>query len=224
MNASKYLYHRRIPALVVATLLMTAGSGIPAVSQYAQEPPILADQVKAGKLPPQRERLPLEPNIFRADGKSLLAGRHGGTLRMLMGRAKDIRMLTVYGYARLVGYDRDFNIVPDILKNVDVEDGRIFTLTLRKGHRWSDGHPFTAEDFRYYWEDMALNKDISPSGPPKALFVGNRLPKFEVLDKYAVRYSWYAPNPFFLSALAGASPLYIYRPAHYLKQFHGAKV
>ena len=35
-----------------------------------------------------------------------------------------------------------------------------------------------------------------------------------------MRYSWARPNPLFLPALAGASPLYIYAPAHYLKQFH----
>ena len=34
-----------------------------------------------------------------------------------------------------------------------------------------------------------------------------------------MRYTWAKPNPF-LPALAGAAPLYIYAPAHYLKQFH----
>ena len=45
-------------------------------------------------------------------------------------------------------------------------------------------------------------------------------PRFEVLDEHTVRYTWARPNPLFLPALAGASPLYIYAPAHYLKQFH----
>ena len=72
--------------------------------------------------------------------------------------------MTVYGYARLVKYDRDFELVPDILKSVDVEDGRSFTLTLRRGHRWSDGAPFTTEDFRYWWEDMAHNEELYPVG------------------------------------------------------------
>lgn len=139
---------------------------------------------------------------------------------MLVRRAKDVRMLMVYGYARLVAYDRDLEIKPDILKDIEVEDGRIFTLHLRKGHKWSDGHPFTSEDFRYYWEDVANNKHLYPAGPPRALLVGGVPPKVEFLDETTVRYTWPAPNPNFLPALAGPLPLTIYRPAHYLKQFH----
>ncbi len=45
-------------------------------------------------------------------------------------------------------------------------------------------------------------------------------PKFEVLDPTTVRYSWDEPNPAFLPALAGPQPLYVFMPAHYLKQFH----
>jgi peptide/nickel transport system substrate-binding protein len=45
-----------------------------------------------------------------------------------------------------------------------------------------------------------------------------------VLDAQTVRYSWDAPNPQFLPALAGPSPLFIYRPAHYLRQFHARYV
>jgi len=143
---------------------------------------------------------------------------------MVMGRAKDIRMMIVYGYARLVGYDREMTIVPDLLRSFDVDEGRIFTFKLRKGHRWSDGHPFTAEDFRYFWENMALDPDISHLGPSKALLVDGEKPKFEVIDETMVRYSWHKPNPFFLPALAAASPLYIYRPAHYLKNYHATFV
>ena len=44
--------------------------------------------------------------------------------------------------------------------------------------------------------------------------VEGEAPKFEVIDPVTVRYSWSKPNPSFLPALAGASPLYIYRPAH----------
>ncbi len=184
------------------------------------DPPILMERITSGALPPYASRVPFEPNVFHADGKTKRIGRHGGTLRMIMGRSKDIRMLIVYGYARLVGYDPSLKIVPDILKGVDVQQGRIFTFTLRKGHRWSDGRPFTTEDFRYYWHDMVLNKKISPSGPSKALLVDGKLPTFEVLNETTIRYSWHAPNPFFLPSLAGASPLWIYRPAHYLKRFH----
>jgi peptide/nickel transport system substrate-binding protein len=133
-------------------------------------------------------------------------------------------MMIVYGYARLVGYDRDFNLKPDILEDVEITEGRVFTLKLRKGHRWSDGAPFTSEDFRYYWEDVVMDKEMSPTGVTRRMMIDGEIPKFEVIDKYTVRYSWPKPNPFFLPLLAGASPLFIFRPSHYLKQFHARYV
>ncbi|HUN69145.1 MAG TPA: ABC transporter substrate-binding protein [Burkholderiales bacterium] len=183
------------------------------------EPPALAEEVKAGKLPPVAKRVPETPLVVKfATGTE--PGQYGGSLNMLIGRSRDVRMLVVYGYARLVGYDTNFNIVPDILQSIDVKDDRVFTMKLRKGHRWSDGQPFTSEDFRYFWEDVANNKELSPTGPPSELLVNGEAPRVEYPDKQTVRYSWSKPNPDFLPRMAGASPLFIFRPAHYLKQFH----
>ena len=188
------------------------------------EPPSLAADVASGKLPPLAQRLPAKPRVIDMSRPGWATGRYGGELRMLMAKDRDIRMMVVYGYARLIGYDEKLQLVPDILQSLDNVDNRIFTLHLRSGHKWSDGQPFTAEDFRYYWEDVANNKDLSPFGLPRVLLVDNRGPKFEVLDATTVRYTWEEPNPQFLTALAGPSPLFIYRPAHYLKQFHARYV
>ena len=147
-------------------------------------------------------------------------GRPGGELRTLIGRARDSRLFHVYGHARLVGYDSRLELGPDLLAGYEVEEGRVFTLRLRKGHRWSDGEPFTAEDLRFWWEDVALDPELSPTGPPAQLLVDGERPKVEVLDERTVRYGWSRPNPLFLPALAAASSLDIYRPARYLKQFH----
>lgn len=206
-------------ALRLALGLALVLSAVPADGAYIDSP-MLAERVAAGDLPPVERRLPDQPAIADLDRPGFGPGRHGGSLRMLMGRSKDIRMMVVYGYARLVGYDRDFNLVADILAGYEVFEGRVFTLRLRRGHRWSDGHRFTSEDFRYYWEDVATNQQMSPAGPPRVLLVDGEPPRFEVIDETTVRYTWSKPNPFFLTALAGASPLYIYRPAHYLRQFH----
>ncbi len=191
----------------------------PAAALELVEPTFLEAKVAAGELAPVKARLPDNPVVVTFDGDRSL-GAYGGDLRMLMAKQKDIRMMTVYGYARLVGYDRDLNLVPDILERIDVEEGRIFTLHLRAGHKWSDGEPFTSEDFRYFWEDVLNNETISPFGVPKVLLIDDEPPRVEFIDETTVRYSWSNPNPFFLPALAGARPLYIYRPAHYLKQFH----
>lgn len=185
------------------------------------ESPYLKPQVEVGKLPAVSDRAPMDPSIVDLGGEGKELGKYGGSLKMLMGRAKDTRMLTVYGYSRLITYEpKTFKMVPDLLADFSVEKGRIFTFKLRRGHKWSDGHPFTAEDFRYWWEDVANNEKLAPSGPPSLMLVDGKPPTFEVIDDVTVRYTWHAPNPDFLPRLAGASPLYIYFPAHYLKQFH----
>ena len=184
------------------------------------EPPILAEAVAAGALPPMAERLPAEPRVIDLAVRGRETGHPGGHLDTLMSRSKDIRLMTVYGYSRLVAYDSDFRLVPDILRDITVEEGRVFTLHLRPGHRWSDGYPFTTEDFLYWWDDMANNPVISPSGPPPEMTPHGAPPVVEVLDERTIRYAWAKPNPLFLPALAAARPLEIYRPAHYLRPFH----
>ncbi len=183
------------------------------------ETPELQSRVDADEMAPVQQRIPLQPLVVNFGGE-FRSGIHGGQLRLLMGKQKDIRQMVIYGYARLVGYDSEFELEADILRSFEVVEGRIFTLNLRKGHRWSDGQPFTSEDFRYYWEDVANHPGLSKTGIPKALLIEGEAPVVEFLDDYTVRYSWSKPNPFFLPALAAPSPLYIYKPAHYLRQFH----
>jgi len=199
---------------ILATMLCSQA----AAAEFTDSPS-LAEGVATGRLPPVADRLPNPPLVVDMDSGRTL-GRYGGTLNMLMGRSKDVRQMVVYGYARLVRYRRDYQIVPDILKDIEIEDGRIFTLHLRPGHRWSDGAPFTTDDFRFWWEDVANNPQLSPAGPPIELRIDGELPKFEIIDTTTLRLSWSRPNPKFLPALASASPLFIYRPAHYLKHFH----
>lgn len=184
----------------------------------AGEPPYLQARIDAGLLPALNDRLPDAPSVTDAENRSI--GQYGGSLRLLMAKSKDIRMMTVYGYSRLVALDNKLQLRPDILLSLDNEENRIFTLHLRKGHRWSDGHLFTAEDFRFYWEDVANFESLSPYGPPQTFKVDGKLPEFTVIDEHTVRFSWDTPNPHFLPAIAGPSPLYLYRPSHYLKQFH----
>jgi peptide/nickel transport system substrate-binding protein len=184
------------------------------------EAPILKPLVEAGTLPHASERLPLTPRIVNLAAMGRKPGRHGGVVRMLIGGARDIRLMTIYGYARLVGYDENLNLHPDILESFDVLEGRIFTFKIRSGHKWSDGSPLTPEDFRYCWEDVLNNEDLSRGGLATYLLVEGKPPVFEVLDPLTVRYSWDQPNPDFLQQLAAPQPLGMVMPAAYLKQFH----
>ena len=74
-----------------------------------------AQEVNAGSLPHVQDRIPSEPLVVDLEAKGRSFGRQGGTLRTLISRTKDVRQMVVYGYARLVGYQPDYTLAPDIL-------------------------------------------------------------------------------------------------------------
>ena len=103
-------------------------------------------------------------------------GKRGGTIRTLMSEQGDLRLMTVYGYARLVAYNSSLEMQPDILQSYENDKNKVFTLHLRPGHKWSDGTPFTAEDFRFQWEDILTDKDMDRGGLDAALLAGGKGP------------------------------------------------
>jgi peptide/nickel transport system substrate-binding protein len=210
--------HRWLLPLVLLLASIPAGPRA-AGPAPAPEVPSLARRVAAGELPPQAKRLPERPLVVTTDSEAA----YGGELRMLIGTPKDWKLAFVYGYARLVRFDPNYQVVPDIVERVEVKDGgRSFTFYLRKGHRWSDGAPFTSADFAYWWKHVANDEDLSPGGPPALLLVDGDPPVVEFPDPLTVRFRWSKPNNLFLLDQAGAYPTQLYRPAHYLKQFHKA--
>ncbi len=185
-----------------------------------QESALYQEQVDRGELPPVAERIPQQPVIVDLAARNRETGVQGGTLRTMVSRSKDIRQMVVLGYSRLVIYDEDYSLNPDILAELDIKDGRIFTLRLRPGHRWSDGHPFTSADFKYWWDDVANNPDLSPNGPPQFMRAEGELPRVSFPDETTIVYEWSQPNPYFVPLLAQARPPFIFRPRHYMQQFH----
>lgn len=170
----------------------------------------------------QASGLPDVPRVIDMAATGRVPGRHGGQIRILVGGQRDVRLMPYYGYSRMVGYDRDLNLVPDILRDVTVQDARIYTLHLRPGHRWSDGHPLTSEDFRYVWEDMMQNKDLYRGGVPTDMKANGEPCTFEIVDEVTVRYTWASPKPDFLPKLASPTPILLAMPSHYMRQFHAS--
>ena len=210
----------RIVATVIGFGMLVSPELAAAPVPAMQETPALLEQVQSGALPPVGQRIPEQPRILRRFAGGDGPGQPGGQLNMLVAGARDTLLMTVYGYTRLIVYDDRFELHPDILESYDVKDGREFTFKLRAGHKWSDGQPFTTEDFRFFWEDVANNKELSPSGPPVELLVDGKPPKVDIIDERTIRYTWDKPNPYFIPSQVRAAPLFLFRPAHYLKKFH----
>ncbi|MCC8432759.1 ABC transporter substrate-binding protein [Reyranella aquatilis] len=209
-------------ALTTALVLgLIAGPALAADPLPAmKETPMFADQVKSGALPPVEKRIPQQPWVVKEFAGGDGPGQQGGQINTLIASARDTRLMTVYSYTRLIVYDDKFKLKPDILESYEEKDGREFTFRLRAGHKWSDGQPFTTEDFRFFWEDVASNKDLSSGGPNVELLVDGQPPKVEIIDPLTIKYTWEKPNPYFIESQARAAPLFLFRPAHYLKKFH----
>ena len=100
-------------------LLTTLGAGLvlgagPAFADFIGSG-YFKDAEAKGDLPPVAERLPKNPAV----AKMAELGTQGGELRMLMASPKDTRILVAYSYARLVCYDTDYKLVPDICESFD---------------------------------------------------------------------------------------------------------
>ena len=190
------------------------------------EAPELAIQVAAAELPPVEDRLPIEPLVVPTIER---IGQYGGTWRRgFTGRA-DGNNFDRLIHDHLIYYDLDgYTLVPHIAKGWDVsEDGTTFTFHLRRGMKWSDGVPFTADDFIFAFEDITLNEDINPVIPSPTKADG-QVYNVEKIDEVTVRFIFHKANYMFIEnvgalAIGGqftrewVCPLYA--PRHYLMQF-----
>jgi len=196
------------------------------------EAPQLAALVKSGKLPPVAQRVPLEPLVVKPLRS---VGTYGGTWRRgFLGRGDGENGNRVRSSDKLLFWDPTGTIImPSVAKGFELSaDGKRTTLFLRKGMKWSDGAPFTADDFMFWYEDMYQNKDVVPTPAPE-LSVNGKPGRMVRIDDVTVAFDFDEPNYLFPHLLAGDTQvgggqsrlqsdgreLGLYAPAHYLKQF-----
>jgi peptide/nickel transport system substrate-binding protein len=185
-----------------------------------REAPALAAQVKKGALPPVAERLPDEPLVLEpVDG----IGQYGGTWHTaLLGPEDEAWLLrTLLAQDRLVGWDLDWEkIVPSVARDYQTnDDGTEYTITLRRGMKWSDGKPFTADDIMFWYEDVFANRDLTPV-PAEYLTARGEPVVVKKVDDQTVTFTFAAPSGLFLQWLATYDTAFELLPRHYLEQFH----
>ena len=194
------------------------------------EAPQFAALVKAGKLPPVAERVGQDPLVIKPLRE---IGKYGGTWRAGFTGPADFwngfRCCSGPDHLMFWDYTGD-KVMPNLARGLEMQDGgRAWLLQLRRGMKWSDGKPFTADDFVFWFEDIYRNKDLIPT-PSAAMAINGKQGVIEKVDTYTVRYKF--PEPYFMlpDVLAGSTDLagqmFGYRgmggfaPAHYMKQFH----
>ena len=184
-----------------------------------EEAPALKTLVDDGDLPPVAERVGPEPAVMKpVDG----VRNYGGTWLRLATSSSDVGVIgSRLSYASLVRWSpRGYPIKPHLAKSVESStDKRVWTITLRRGVRWSDGHPFTADDIIYWWEHEVLDESVGAGEPPPWLTTAGQPGTLEKVDDHTIRFTFPEPYGIFLEILATSSR-HMLVPRHYRIRYH----
>ncbi len=214
----------------IVVLVLALGTSIPSPQAMAQtrtykEAPMLAEQVRAGKLPPVAQRLPEDPMVVPTVES---VGQYGGVWRRGFLGPGDFNNYHRVVYDALVRYSPDGTKV-DMKLASSVQPSRDFTtwtVRLRKGAKWSDGSPFTADDIMFWYNDILLNKDVTPALPGWMRNRDGSAVVVRKVDDITVQWVYKEANTTFLMELAnkdsGDRQFAAFLPSRYLKRFHAA--
>ena len=188
----------------------------PSAAWYPKnESPILAELVKERKLPPVAERVGPEPVVIEGvDG----IGNYGGTWNMVTNSPQTLTAIDSWmsGSCLVRWSPMGYPIVPHIAKRWDVTpDKKEWTFYIRKGMKWSDGHPFTAGDILYWWEHEVKDEII---GFPSFMKVGGKKGEIIMVDSHTVKFIFPVSHSLLLERLAPT--VEFFSPRHYLESYH----
>ena len=189
------------------------------ISSY-QEAPMLAEMVASGALPVVEERLPINPIVIQPEEA---VGKYGGALRKIVLGQRAMGEMGWWVEEPLTLHSPKGVIIPNVAEGWSWNDDYTqLTLNLRKGLKWSDGEPFTANDVMFWWDDIIRNEELTPS-PPTLLHRGDELAQLAMSDDFTVQFTFakpYALFPTYLGSWGGPRRGPTTSPKHYLSQFH----
>ena len=184
------------------------------------EAPELAQLVLAGKLPPVEERLPSVPLVIPVFDE---IGKYGGDMRAAFS-SRSICNMERYARSTLFRFNTDASVIlPNLAQSLDISaDGLVTTVKLRPGTKWSDGAPFTVDNFVYWLDDVQNNDELTPGRISSYLRGINEEDDGTLVkvDDYTVQYVYPAPMTSMAKRLVNPCSFSTFAPSHYLKQFH----
>lgn len=171
--------------LLLATLVFLVSST--AFGATFNEAPELRELVEKGELPPVEERLPHPDDIYIVEPIEEI-GRYGGVIRTATQTPTgygDDNNLSIFTALLKPSADGG-EYIPQLAKSVEgSDDTTTWTINLRRGVRWSDGHPFTTDDMMFWYEDVLLNEELTTIiGQPWRTEAG--LVEFVKIDDYTL--------------------------------------
>lgn len=226
---------KNVAILCISTMLLTSFVGCkskevkqtnnteePKKASTVLQAPELEKLVSEGKLPPLAERMPVATDVMVEKTDSL--GDYGGDLRMVWkGKADQWTSGMITEEAMFRFKPDGSGVEPNVAKSVDInKDSTEFVIKLRKGMKWSDGVPFTADDVVFYYEHMVLKEtfgkkvydcyySIDPVTGDKAVATVTKV------DETTVKVTFKYPNPQFLERLA-IDNKWFFAPKHYYEK------
>ena len=169
--------------------------GLAAGTDY-KEAPSLRDRVAAGSLPPVKDRLPENPLVIKPVER---VGRYGGDWNHALVGGGSLSMLFRYqAYEPLLRYTPDWSgVVPNVAESFEGDaEGKVYTIRLRKGMKWSDGQPFTTDDVKFWYDTVLTDKRVAFVGQDHWK-TGGEVGKLEVIDAQTFKVTFSRPNGFF---------------------------
>ncbi len=199
-------------------VLIAALAAAPLFGQYQQSP-----YLDGMDLPPVEERVPVDPLVIAPGTYGMTEiGLFGGIYASQAPDAANAQGLTnvaipFWGEAKMERPE----VLPLAFKSIEASNGnRVFTITMRTGLRWSDGEPYTAEDYLFWFEDVASNAELS-TAIPGWLTQGDAVAEITAVDDVTLRFEFPNPYPGFDIAFGARQERQAMGHAkHYLTQFH----
>jgi peptide/nickel transport system substrate-binding protein len=171
-----------------------------------------------GDLPPVEERLPEEPMVVQPYDE---IGGYGGRARWIsLGPESGNSEFLSARHVNIVRFLDDMKtIVPNVAKSYEWNDDFTeITFVLRKGHKWSDGQPFTVDDMLFWYDDIMLNEELYPEVPSYFVYGGEPM-QMEKIDDLTVKIHFAAPAQGFTIMMA-RSYFQPWRPKHFYVDKH----
>jgi len=172
------------------------------------------------ELPGLADRIPSEPLVVVPYDS---IGQYGGTLNALSNatEAGTSDFLSVR-HVNLVRYSDDLStIVPNVAKSWEWNDDFTqLTFYLRKGHKWSDGAPFTSADVKFWYDDLNFDPNVIAKPKDYLTVAGERM-TVDTPDDYTVVFNLPAPKPGLLAHFA-THFAQGFQPKHFLGKYHPA--
>jgi peptide/nickel transport system substrate-binding protein len=171
---------------------------------------LLALLVLAGCKPASEEKGYGGPDTGPAYGDWFIDASIGDASTLLPPLANDASSFGIIAlvYDSLLKYDGDLNLIGELAESWEVsKDGLTITFKLRRGVKWHDGAPFTAQDVLFTYQVM-----VDPKTPTAYSGDFLQVKKAEAPDAYTFRVTYRQP---FAPALGSWAGLYIL-PKHLL--------